>query len=191
MKKVLFTIILSFLFVSGLQAQGDFKFGVTGGLVNSNVRAGASLLNIVDLGSIDAVNKFGFYVGAAADLGISEKFHVQPELIYTKAGKLGYIQLPIMAKYYIIDKLYAQVGPQFSLSTNADEIKEVLDLIDAGDAVRSIGVDIGFGAGYELLDNLAVQARFATELTNRYTGIANSSLSVKASNFYVGVVFFL
>jgi len=184
-------MILTFFLVSGIQAQGDFKFGVTGGLVNSNVRAGASLLNIVDLGSIDAVNKVGFYVGAAADLGISEKFHIQPELLYTKAGNLGYIQLPIMAKYYIIDKLYAQVGPQFSLSTNADEIKDLLGLVNAEDTVRSIGVDVGFGAGYEVLENLAVQARFSTELTNRYTGLANTSLSLKASNFYVGVVFFL
>jgi len=191
MKKVFFTMILTFFLVSGIQAQGDFKFGVTGGLVNSNVRAGASLLNIVDLGSIDAVNKVGFYVGAAADLGISEKFHIQPELLYTKAGNLGYIQLPIMAKYYIIDKLYAQVGPQFSLSTNADEIKDLLGLVNAEDTVRSIGVDVGFGAGYEVLENLAVQARFSTELTNRYTGLANTSLSLKASNFYVGVVFFL
>ena len=191
MKKVLFTICLAFFLSANAQAQGDFKFGVTGGAVNSNVRAGASLLNIIDLGSIDAINKFGFFVGAAADYGISEKLHIQPELLYTKAGKLGYIQLPIMAKYYIIDDLYAQVGPQFSLSTNADEVKDLLGLINAEDALSSTGVDIAFGAGYELLENLSVQARFATELTNRYNGPANTSLKVRSSNFYLGVVFFL
>lgn len=190
MKKLLFTIILSFLFVSGLQAQGDFKFGVTGGIVNSNVRGGISALGI-NIVSGRVANKFGFYVGAAGDYGISEKFHVQPEFLYAAAGDLSYVQLPIMAKYYIMDKLYAQVGPQFSFSTNADKIKDVLSLIDAEDAVKSVGVDIGFGAGYEILENLAVQARFSTEITNRYSGPANSIASVKASNFYVGVVFFL
>jgi len=190
MKKIIFTFFLTILFVTGLQSQTDFKFGVTGGVVNSNVRGGLSAFgfNIVS-GSVQ--NKFGFYVGAAGDMGISDKFHVQPEFLYVKAGNLGYVQLPIMAKYYIIDKLYAQLGPQFSLSTNADEIKELLSLVEAEDSIKSIGFDIALGAGYEVLDNLAVQARFATELTNRYSGPGNSFGSVKASNFYIGVVFFL
>lgn len=190
MKKVLFAIFLSFLFLSGLQAQEDFKFGVTGGVVNSNVRGGLSAFgfNIVS-GSVQ--NKFGFFVGATGDVGISEKFHVQPELLYVSAGNLGYVQLPIMAKYYIIEKLYAQVGPQFSFSTNADEIKDLLSLVDAEDSIKSVGFDIAFGAGYEVLENLAVQARFAREITNRYSGPGNSFGSVRASNFYVGVVFFL
>ncbi len=190
MKKVFFTIALSFLFISGIQAQDDFKFGVTGGVVNSSIRGGLSALGF-NIASGNIESKFGFYVGASADYGISDKFHVQPELQYVAAGDLSYVQLPVMAKYYIIDKLYAQVGPQFSFSTNADKIKDLLSLVNAEDSVSSIGVDFAFGAGYELLDNLAVQARFATELTNRYSGPGTSFASVKASNFYVGVVFFL
>ncbi len=190
MKKVLFTVFLSFLFLPGLQAQEDFKFGVTGGVVNSNVRGGLSAFGF-NIASGSVQNKFGFFVGATGDVGISEKLHVQPELLYVNAGNLGYVQLPIMAKYYIIEKLYAQVGPQFSFSTNADEIKDLLSLVDAEDSIKSVGFDIAFGAGYEVLENLAVQARFAREITNRYSGPGNSFGSVRASNFYVGVVFFL
>ncbi|MFK7812195.1 MAG: porin family protein [Maribacter sp.] len=189
MKKVLFTITLSILFVTGLQAQGDLKFGVTGGVVNSTVRGGLGIGGF-NIASAGLANKVGFFVGATVDYGISEKFHAQPELLYVAAGDLSYVQLPIMAKYYIIDKLYAQVGPQFSFSTNADKIKNLLSSVNAEDNLKSTGVDIAFGAGYEILDNLSVQARFATELTNRISGLS-SIPSVKTSNFYIGVVFLL
>ncbi|MEP3208710.1 MAG: porin family protein [Maribacter sp.] len=189
MKKVLFTIILSFLLVSGLQAQGDFKFGATGGLITSRINNELSPLGI-NLADFTAASGTGFYIGAIANLGISEKIGVQPEFIYAKAGDLEYIQLPIMVKYYIIDKLYAQAGPQFSISTNASKVKDILELIDAEDAVKSLGIDIGFGAGYDILDNLAVQARFSTELTNRYDGPGNSINRLKANNFILGVAYF-
>lgn len=189
MKKVLFTIVLSFLFISGIQAQGDFKFGVTGGLITSRVNNQLSPLGI-NLANFTAVSGTGFYVGAIADVGLSEKFSIQPELTYASAGDLEYIQLPIMVKYYVIEGLYAQAGPQFSISTNADQIKDILDLVDAGDAVNSLGIDIGFGAGYDILDNLAVQARFSTELTNRYNGPGNSINQLKANNFILGVAYF-
>lgn len=144
-------------------------------------------INLVDF---TAVSGTGFYVGLIGDIGVAEKFSIQPELTYANAGDLEYIQLPIMVKYYIIDKLYAQAGPQFSISTNAGQVKDILELIDAEDAVKSLGIDIGFGAGYDILDNLAVQARFSTELTNRYDGPGNSINKLRATNFIVGVAYF-
>lgn len=182
-------MLLSFLFISGLQAQGEFKFGATGGLITSSINNELSPLGI-NLANFTAASGTGFYVGAIADLGITDKFHVQPELTYAKAGDLEYVQLPLMVKYYIIDKLYAQAGPQLSISTNADKIKDVLELIDAEDAVQSLGIDIGFGTGFDILENLAVQARFSTELTNRYSGPGNSINRLKANNFIVGIAYF-
>ncbi|MFS4493989.1 outer membrane beta-barrel protein [Maribacter sp. 2308TA10-17] len=189
MKKVLFTIILSGLFLTGLQAQGDLKFGATGGLIYSSIGVKANIAG-VNLLNLNAVDGFGFYVGAIGDFAISEKFHVQPELTYASAGDLGYVQIPIMAKYYVIDKLNVQVGPQFSISTTASKIKDILDLVDAGDAVNSLGVDIGFGAGYDITDNLSAQARFSGELTNRYSGPGSGIGKLRATNFVVGVAYF-
>ena len=198
MKKVLFAIILSVLFTSGLQAQGDLKFGVTGGLINSNADVGFSVLGLVDLGSVNAISKTGFYVGVIADIGISEKFHLQPELTYASAGDLSYIHIPIMVKYYVINKLYAQAGPQLSFSSNIDGIKGAIQDIegvlgtngDVDDVLNTIGVDLGFGLGYDILDNLSAQIRYSTELTNRYTGPLNNSLKVRASNVNVGIAYF-
>jgi len=182
-------MFLAFVFISGVQAQGEFKFGVTGGLITSRINNELSPLGI-NLANFTAASGTGFYVGGIGNIGISEKFNIQPELLYAKAGDLEYVQLPIMVKYYIIDKLYAQAGPQFSISTNASQVKDILELIEAEDAVKSLGIDIGFGAGYDLLENLAVQARFSTELTNRYDGPGNSINRLRANNFIVGVAYF-
>lgn len=189
MKKSLYLALVAILMYTPLIAQDDIKIGVTGGLISSRINNKLAPLGI-NLADFTAVSGTGFYVGAILNLDISEKIGVQPELLYAKAGDLEYIQLPVMFKYYVIDKLYAQAGPQFSISTNASKVKDILDLIDAEDAVKSLGIDLGFGAGYDILENLAVQARFSTELTNRYSGPGNSVNRLKANNFILGVAFF-
>ncbi|TMM55920.1 PorT family protein [Maribacter algarum] len=192
MKKVLFTIILSFLFISGLQAQDDFKFGVTGGLITSRINNKVAPLGI-NLVNTTLASGTGFYVGGIASLGFGEKFGVQPELVYAKAGDLEYIQLPIMIKYYVIEGLYAQAGPQFSLSTNANKVGNLIeDLFNSNDiiGVNSLGVDIAFGAGYEILENLSAQARFSVELTNRIDGAIGSITKGKANNLTIGIAYF-
>ena len=59
-----------------------------------------------------------------------------------------------MAKYYIIDGLNVQVGPQFNISTNVGEIKgairDIEDVVGSNgnldDVISKTGVDLGFGA---------------------------------------------
>jgi len=143
----------------------------------------------------DAINVTGFYVGAFADIAASEKFHIQPELTYGSAGKLAFVYLPIMMKYYVADKINIQAGPQLSFSTNLQDIKDGLKGIDdilntdvnLDKAFNSTGVDLVFGAGYDIRDKFFVQARYGLELTNRYSGPLNNSLFVRANTFTVGV----
>ena len=192
MKKLFFVLICSFFLVPSLEAQDDIKFGVTGGLINSrlNNRVAPLGFNLFDSNLISGT---GFYIGGVASVGLSEKFAVQPELLYANANDLEYIQLPIMLKYYVIDGLYAQVGPQFSISTNADDVGNILELLDNSGEIlglNSFGIDIGFGAGYDLLDNLTVQARYSAELTNRIDGAAGSIFKGKVYNFVLGATFF-
>jgi len=185
-------MILSLLLVSGLQAQEDFKFGVTGGLITSRINNKVAPLGI-SLVNTTLASGTGFYVGGIASMNFGEKFGIQPELVYAKAGDLEYIQLPIMLKYYVIEGLYAQAGPQLSLSTNANKVGNIIeDLFNSNDiiGVNNIGVDLGFGAGYEILENLSVQARFSVELTNRIDGALGSITKGKANNLIVGVAYF-
>jgi len=192
MKKVLFTIILSFLFVTGVQAQNDFKFGVTGGLITSRLNSEIGIGPFsLDTGKL--VSGTGFYVGAAASLGFGDKFGVQPELVYAKAGDLEFVQLPIMVKYYVIEGLYAQVGPQISISTSAGQLNDIIELINGAEdfvGVKTLGIDLGFGAGYDILDNLSAQARYSLELTSRTDGVLDVIGKARVNNFYLGVTYF-
>ena len=198
MKKIFFTLLLTGFFITGLQAQGELKFGVTGGLLNSDVDVSLSAFGLIDLTDIDAINKTGYYVGAIADIGVTSKFHIQPELTYASAGDLTYVNLPVMIKYYVVPKLNIQFGPQLSFSSNVDDIKGLIQDINGvvgsdnnlDDVINTLGVDLGFGVGLDILDNLSAQARYSLELTNRYSGPLNNSLTIKSANLNIGIAYF-
>lgn len=193
MKKHTFLILALF---AGLvaTAQDTPRFGLSGGLLNTNVDFDFTL------SSLSATNNTGFYIGLAADIPASETFHLQPELLYGSAGDLGYIFLPVMAKWYAAGPFYLQFGPQFSFSTTLNDVKgtvrSAIELIDSDydgsieSTLKNVGVDLGFGAGFEATDNLTVQARYAFELTNRYDGPGSGLLKLKAQHLTVGVVYF-
>ncbi len=194
MKKLSLIVLIAIFGITFMQAQTNVKFGLTGGLLNSNTDIDISVLGF-DVANIDAINVTGFNIGAFADIEMSEKFHIQPELTYGSAGKLAFIYLPVMMKYYVADKINIQAGPQLSFSTNLKDIKDGLKDIDdilgtevnLDKAFNSTGVDLVFGAGYDINEKFFVQARYGLELTNRYDGPVSNSLSVRANTFTIGV----
>ncbi len=198
MKKSLLLFTLLLLSYVTSNAQGDIKFGLTGGLLNADVNVDLSVLDIFDIGSIGGINNTGFYIGALADIGISDSFHVQPELTYGSAGDLAYIYLPVMAKYYVANKFNIQAGPQFSFSTSTNDIKQAIQDIEGvlgtntnlDDVLNTVGVEIGFGAGFDILENLSAQARYAFEVTDKYSGPLGSSLDIKGATLNIGVAYF-
>ncbi len=180
-------------------AQGQIKFGVTGGLLNTDANVDLSLGNIINLASIDAVNETGFYIGALADIEVIDKFHVQPELTYGSAGDLSFIYLPVMAKYYVVPGLLnIQLGPQFNFSSNLDDIKSAIEDIEGvlgtntniDDVLDTFGVEIGFGAGVDITNQFSAVARYSLELTDRYSGPLGNSLDIRGANLMIGVVYF-
>lgn len=197
MRKLIILITL----LTGLHvaAQGNVKFGITGGLLNADADVNLSVGDIFDIASIDAINNTGFYIGVISDIEVAESFHVQPELTYGSAGDLSFIYLPVMAKYYLIpNKLNIQLGPQFNFSSNLDDIKNTIQDIEGvlgsntniDDVLNTVGVEIGFGAGFDITENVSVQARYALELTDRYSGPLNNSLDIKGATLNVGFAYF-
>lgn len=151
MKKFLFITILCLGFVSG-NAQ-RFKPGLKAGLNNTNLTGDANT---------DA--KIGFYVGGLVDFLISDKFHVQPELMYSSEGAdddagISYLRLPIMGKYYINENFNLQAGPEIAFKVGTEE--EVID-----EATTSTDFALGLGAAYELETGLFFDARYNLGLGN-------------------------
>jgi opacity protein-like surface antigen len=151
MKKIVLTVAAVMAFGFAAQAQEEeIKFGI---------KAGANFSNF---DSDDSDGKTGFYVGALADLPVSGNFHVQGELLYSSEGaddaNLDYLRIPVLAKYYVMQGLSVQVGPEFGFKIGGD------DFVD--DVTKSFDFGIGAGVGYELSMGLFFDARYNLGLSN-------------------------
>ncbi|GHA35394.1 hypothetical protein GCM10007103_16210 [Salinimicrobium marinum] len=148
MKKI-FLIAITFIFASTANAQ-DTKFGLTAGYLN--VEATESYMGM-DV-SADAS---GFYAGVLVDVPLSGSFHLEPAVIYGNAEELNLLFVPVLAKYYISESGFSLLaGPQGTI---------ILD--EVGNNVNTFGVDLTFGASYDITENFFLQARYSFELTNR------------------------
>lgn len=188
MKKVLLSALAVFAFTFA-NAQ-DSKGGSTD--ISFGAKAGLNLSNIT--GDVEGASmKIGFQVGGFAEIKISEKFAIQPELLYSAQGasfkeeffgetfeydiNLSYLNIPVMAKYFVTDKLSLEAGPQigFLLSAKAksDSASE-----DIKDGFNSLDFGINFGAGFDVTENINLGLRYTAGLSN----IAKDSGDMKAAN---------
>ena len=152
MKKVFLTAVALFAFgFANAQADG-VKFGV---------KAGVNLTNFT--GDVESDQGTGFYIGGLVDLAVSGNFHVQPELLYSVEGakdaSVSYLRIPVMAKYYVMQGLSLQVGPEIAFKIAAED-----DFTD--EVIKSMDFGIGAGAGYELPMGLMFDIRYNLGLAN-------------------------
>lgn len=177
MKKLLLVIAMVAIgFTANAQ---DVKFGAKAGLNISNVRVSGD--GITDEMKPDS--KISFFVGGMAEVKLSDNFAIQPELLYSdqgssrKVGKstssinLGYLNLPIMAKYFVAEGFALEAGPQvgFLLSANAKtelDGKSVGDALDIKKVYKTVDFGLGFGASYTLDFGLNIGARYNLGLTD-------------------------
>lgn len=130
----------------------------------------------------------GFYVGAVAEIKFNDKFSVQPELMYSAQGvkseisiqgfnfsgtqKLDYINIPILAKYYVYEGLSVEAGPQFGFLVKAKGTGDGVSTSvvsgnnsDNKDNFESFDFSIGAGLAYDLTNGFFVNARYNFGLT--------------------------
>ncbi len=76
-------------------------------------------------------------LGVVAEIMVSDMFAVQPELIYSSQGsdyeesdegfdfsgtvKLDYLNIPVMAKYYVAEGFSVEAGPQVGFLLSAKD----------------------------------------------------------------------
>ena len=176
MKKIILTVaavfVLTFAHAQDKKkstSSSDMKFGVKAGYVNSNFTGDVS----------GFTSNGGFYIGGLVDFALDEKFHVQPELLYSIEGakdyKVNYLRIPIMAKYYIAEGFNLQAGPELAFKAGGDAT--------INDGIKSMDYGLGFGAGYELTNGLMFDARYNLGLAN----ISNVGGNVKNVSFQIGL----
>src|SRR5690606_23136345 len=131
MKRITLTLLGLVAFSTSALAQQEVKFGPKAGI------------NLANLSGDVEDNKMliGFHVGGFAEIKFNDKFAIQPEIVYSAQGtkmeysetimgitataeadtKLNYINVPIMAKYYVAPSFAIEAGPYvgFLMSANS------------------------------------------------------------------------
>lgn len=118
----------------------------------------------------DVKMKFGLVAGAEFGYNLSEQFGLTAGLLYTMQGakyehadkghNVDYLNIPVMANYYIIPGLAIKAGvqPGFLMSAKHDGH-------DIKDGFKSIDLAIPFGLSYEISD-FVIDARYNLGISN-------------------------
>jgi hypothetical protein len=174
MKKLLFLAVIPCLLFSTAMAQPGIHLGVKGG---------ANMTKIKGEQFKDAFN-FNYHLGAFLELGLTQKFGIQPELIFSQSTsqtgtrfsdiyndfpggddqkvKLNYLNIPVLANIKFSNALWLQLGPQFSILM--DDHKSL------GENTKSAFKDGDFsavaGLWLQLPVGLSLSARYIIGLSN-------------------------
>lgn len=162
MKKIILAAIAVMAF--GFTNAQQTRFGIKGGL-NITSFAGGNYY--------DSKSLVGFQVGGFAEIKIIERLSIQPEVLYSTQGakqevgmtdfdsKLNYINVPVLAKFYVTKQFTVEAGPQLGFLVSAKNNGN-----DAKDAFKSVDTGFNFGAGYNFTDNVSVNLRYTVGLAN-------------------------
>ena len=151
LKAILCAMAFTMLSLSSFAQESTF--GLTAGYLNAEFKVSEETVSFSDDGS-------GFYIGVLADFELNESWHIVPGVNYGNVEETSLLFIPVMAQYHIANSgVFLQAGPQATL--NLEE--------DPGEFTNTVGVDAGFGVGYEINENFFVEAKYALELTNRFT----------------------
>lgn len=165
MKKIFLTTVAIFAF--GFTNAQDAKFGLKAGVDFASMRHKFDGAKISE-------NETGFYAGAYADIAVSEKFHLQPELLYVCVKDLNQIQVPVLAKIPVVEDLSLLAGPDFGF------------LLDAGEGVKTFNFGLDFGLSFDLNEEFSLDGKYNLGLSNLIEG-GNSDISTKLSGAFFGL----
>lgn len=155
MKKLLLVAAIAVFGSANVTAQ-DIKFGIKGGLNFANISGD-------NTSELQLVTSFNF--GVMSEISITDKFSFQPEILFSGQGysfknddklvALNYINVPLMAKYYVIKGLSLEVGPQIGFLASAK-----YESIDVKDNFKKVDFGANVGLGYKLNNGLNFGTRY-------------------------------
>lgn len=172
-----------FLFMLGLagmctvaSAQTGFGWGVKGGI---------NLTGVTNLGD-NTQTKTGIVVGAFADYRFTDHFALSADVLYSRQGasmgkndegvrikgRLNYLNVPILANYYIVGGLAVKAGIQPGFLLNSKRVTKY----DGNTEKRNIeglsGADfsIPVGVSYDCPFGIILEARYNIGVTNIDSG---------------------
>lgn len=195
MKKTFLLILISTIVsvYTFSQSTGKVKYGVFGGINIAHVRASLNGDNRIE------DSKIGPTIGILAEIIITKKFAVQPELLYSDLGwkrqgtfpydgirvsinpkyNLSYISLPLLLKAKVDEAakngsgLAFYIGPQVGLLIGADVKSEKGPDYDATNAFKSFDFSGIGGAEYFIAKGFGVNVHYQFGFANVFTSEEN------------------
>ena len=195
-KSILIAVIAVLGFTSAASAQEFVYFGAKGGV---------NFTNMTSDGFEDEKSRTGFHLGLVSEIPLSERFSLQPEVLYATQGleanrtfagqnfngeyQLDYIQVPVLAKIYLIDGLAIEAGPSFNFL-----VEEEYDFeSDMGDAEfdTEAGSDFEFGgaigASYKFNSGFFASARYTQGFTDVFDSDNWDDDAIKNNGIQLGI----
>lgn len=134
--------------------------------IDLGIKAGANFANVSDVDKLSS--KTGFQAGIFAGIKFSEKVGVQADVLYSQQGAefdsgkfdLNYVNVPIVLKFYLVQGLNVQAGPQFGFILDDDiyEVRLGTNSIEAHAEKSDVSAIIG--AGYDFPFGFRLDARY-------------------------------
>ena len=204
MKRLLSVLALS-LFTLCCSAK-PLQFGVRGGLNISDESSHKYLSGI----SNSTKFRQGFNLGGVVNMPITEKFDVEADVMYSMQGfkqdiytttldeydevvlqtiTSHYLNIPIVAKYYITNGLYVECGPQVGFLMGRSNNAEVLTPVDPYEYSNTKKVDFSIvgGLGLFFYENFYVNARYCHGFTGTsqiYDGGKNRNIQISVGYMF-------
>ncbi|MGG5207581.1 porin family protein [Chryseobacterium sp. MIQD13] len=151
--------------------------------------------------------KIGFHAGVLVNIPLSQKFSLQPEVLYNQLGAksvisstdvttgdtniktksdykttMNYISVPLMVQMRPTEKFYIEAGPEFSyfingknsgnstISTTTGGVTTTQSVSNSEDinkdTVNKFNLGLGLGLGYDITQNIGINARYINSLTD-------------------------
>lgn len=159
---------------------GDFQYGVKLGMVRSDIRMTDRVYDHIDLDKPDIwrhyfTPKLGLNFGAFGGYYVTEDIYlgIEPGYIIKGAGfsdensklSLDYLNLPVIVKYKISDRIGLLAGPEFSALVKAslDYNGLIIDMKEFYDT--GIETSVLFGVEYEATEQFWLGLRYSYGLT--------------------------
>lgn len=207
MKNLLLSIITLVFVVHTNAQEGNIQIGA---------KAGLNLATLT--GDLEgAKTRTSFHLGGMAEIPVTDKLSVQPELLFSSQGAkdgdaslvFNYLNVPIMGKYYVTNELSLEAGPQIGYLLSANLKFETADFgdplpnttsqrnaaqatetEDVKNDVKSLDFGLNIGLGYKMDNGLNFGARYNLGLADA-NNIEDSTGSFMNGVFQISVGYFL
>ena len=200
MKKSILVLAMMVFTTSIVTAQEFVRFGAKGGV---------NFTNMTSDGFEDNNSRTGFHLGLLAEVPVSDRFSIQPEVLYSTQGtkaeanisgmtfsrdyNLDYIHVPVLAKIYLFRGLSLEAGPSFNFLVEEEVKRES----NTGDVSNETETDLGSpfefggaaGLSFNFTDQFFATARYTRGFTDAFDSDNWDENAVNNNGFQLGVGF--